>query len=561
MDASNAIEACADSFHRTASTEGNGEGFGPVDRSLMHCRVVPMFQFIRSWWQRHAATVDHPGIATAIDDDGALKGNYLFMCVMAAGIAMIGLLCNSAAVIIGAMLVSPLMGPIVRLGLGLATLNPGRAFRALGTLLAGMGIALATSILIVWLSPLRTVTPEILARTTPNLFDMIAAVLSGLAGGYAMIRSRGGTIVGVAIATALMPPMTVVGFGIATAQWDVSRGALLLFTTNLAAIALSVTLVSTWYGFGGAATRRAVAWQAIVGFAVLLPLGWPLASALGNIAQQTRLLSDVRSALNSALPEQPVHVLNMQLNDGRPPTLDVTFAVQEFGPDEDLAIRKALAPALPAGTRLQLTPVISADPSKTRVSRSALSAPVASASTAEPLENDETANALVQGFPLPLLGSDIDAQNRRLTLIVSPASTASLVTLHQMESELGRRHGEWQIHIVPPPRPLPPVLFARGSAAIGDTQRQLLEIAQWALSRWNCHEVLIEGRASTDGDGPENLAAQRARNVGNWLDRAGLRVDIGSSYPLPAQDRAEATQGPDAFRSVFIQVTDQAKTD
>jgi uncharacterized hydrophobic protein (TIGR00271 family) len=520
-----------------------------------------MLQFIRSWWQRHAATVDHPAIATAIDDDGALKGSYLFMCVMAAGIAMIGLLCNSAAVIIGAMLVSPLMGPIVRLGLGLATLNLGRAFRALGTLVAGMGIALATSILIVWLSPLRTVTPEILARTTPNLFDMVAAVLSGLAGGYAMIRSRGGTIVGVAIATALMPPMAVVGFGIATAQWGVSNGALLLFTTNLAAIALSVTLVSTWYGFGGAATRRAVAWQVIVGFAVLLPLGWPLASALGNIAAQTRLLSEVRSALTTALPEQPVHVLNMQLGgDGATPSLDVTFAVQEFGPDEDLAIRKALASTLPAGTRLLLTPVISADPSRTHISRSALAAPIASASAAEPAEADETANAVVQSFPLPLLGSNIDAQNRRITLIVSPESTASLATLRQMEGGLSRQHDNWQVLIVPPPRPLPPVLFARGEADIGDEQRLTLETVQWALSRWNCKDVLVEGRASTDGDGPGNLAAARARHVGDWLDRAGLHVQSATSYPLPAQDRAEAAQGVDVFRSVFIQVTDPAKT-
>ncbi|HEY9130271.1 MAG TPA: DUF389 domain-containing protein, partial [Dyella sp.] len=202
-----------------------------------------MFTTIRQWLRQQVAMVDRAEVASAIDQDGRLQGSYMFMSAMASGIATIGLLCNSVSVIIGAMLVSPLMGPIVRLGLGLATLDLSRVFRALGTLVAGMALALAVAILTVWLSPLRTPTPEILARTTPNLFDMIAATLSGLAGAYAMIRNRGGAIVGVAIATALMPPMAVVGFGIAIAQWSIAKGALLLFTTNLVTIALSATLL------------------------------------------------------------------------------------------------------------------------------------------------------------------------------------------------------------------------------------------------------------------------------------------------------------------------------
>ena len=142
------------------------------------------------------------------------------------------------------MLVSPLMGPIVRLGLGITTLDHRRAASAALALLAGMGIALLMSITIVWISPVRELTAEILARTRPNLFDLLVATLSGLAGGYAMVRGRGGTIVGVAIATALMPPMAVVGFGIASGHAPVAQGALLLFATNLVAIALSITAVT-----------------------------------------------------------------------------------------------------------------------------------------------------------------------------------------------------------------------------------------------------------------------------------------------------------------------------
>ena len=517
-----------------------------------------MFKTIRQWLQQQVAMVDRAEISAEIDQDGELQGSYLFMCTMASGIATIGLLCNSVSVIIGAMLVSPLMGPIVRLGLGIATLDLDRVFRSLGTLLAGMSLALVVAILIVWLSPLRTPTSEILARTTPNLFDMIAATLSGLAGGYAMIRQRGGTIVGVAIATALMPPMAVVGFGIAVGQWGISKGALLLFTTNLATIALSATLMSTWYGFSGRATRHAVAWQILVGFAVLLPLGWPLARALGDIAQQTRLLGTVRSTLSSTLENQSVRVLDMQLDD-KAKALDVTFAAQRYGMDEDIALHQALKSAIPPGLTLRLNPVITSDPTQADLSRSALSANIPTTPPlAVPSLNDET-GSIVKHFPLPLLSSGTDAQARTLTLILAPSATASVATLKQMEEHLAEQLPGWTVRIVPSPRPLPPVLFERGSAQIGPMQRTALDNAAWALQRWGVNSVAVEGRASTDGDGPADLAEQRAAHVRQSLETAGLHVATGASYPLPDQKRMEADEGVDAFRSVFIYVMDSDK--
>ncbi|SFS17870.1 TIGR00341 family protein [Dyella sp. OK004] len=517
-----------------------------------------MLTTIRRWLKRQAATVDREAIAQEIDDNGELEGSYLFMCAMASGIATIGLLCNSVSVIIGAMLVSPLMGPIVRLGLGMATLDIRRVFRALGTLLAGMGLALLIAILIVRLSPLRTPTPEILARTTPNLFDMIAATLSGLAGGYAMIRQRGGTIVGVAIATALMPPMAVVGFGIAVAQWRIAEGSLLLFTTNLATIALSATLMCTWYGFSGRGTRAAVAWQVLVGFAVLLPLGWPLAHALGDIASQTRLLGTVRSTLTSALSAQTVRVLDMQLDDTRS-ALDVTFAAQHYDLEDDAHLREALSAALPANLALRLSPVIMADPARADLSRSALSANLANA-PATPGPADE-ASEVATHFPLPLLSSGVDASTKTLTLAIAPTAHAPLVSLKQMEDTLEARLAGWQVHIVPPPRPLPPVLFARGSAEVGPDQIVTLQLVTWAAQRWNVQHLVAEGRASSDGHGTAELAVQRAANARDWLERHHLQVSLGASYPLPDQSKVEANEGIDAFRSVFLQVTDAAKAD
>ncbi|HEV7779208.1 MAG TPA: DUF389 domain-containing protein [Luteibacter sp.] len=333
-----------------------------------------MYATAQQWWARRYAGVDHEIIRGRMDEDGVLNAGYLFMCAMAAGIATIGLLCNSASVIIGAMLVSPLMGPIVRLGLGLATLNPPRVLRSVAALVAGMAVSLLVSMLIVRLSPLRLATPEILARTNPNLFDMIAATLSGLAGGYATIRNRGGTIVGVAIATALMPPMAVVGYGLSVGEWAMARGALLLFATNLATIALSVTLMCTWYGFSGVSARRAVAWQAVLGIAVLLPLALPLTHALGTITRERLTLSTVRSALTTTYGDDSVRVLDMHMEDNG--TLDLTFAVRRYGETEDRALRASLASSLTPGTTLRLNPVITADPAGSLGAKPLLSSPL-----------------------------------------------------------------------------------------------------------------------------------------------------------------------------------------
>jgi uncharacterized hydrophobic protein (TIGR00271 family) len=521
-----------------------------------------MFTFLIAAWQRHNATVDHDAIAHAIENDGRLAHGYLFMCAMAAGIATIGLLCNSASVIIGAMLVSPLMGPIVRLGLGIGTLSLNRVWRSLGTLAWGMAVALAVSVLIVFVSPLKVATPEILGRTNPNIFDMVAATLSGLAGGYAMIRNRGGTIVGVAIATALMPPMAVVGFGLATGQFVFARGALLLFTTNLAAIALSVTLVTTFYGFGGTATRKAVAWQLVVGALVLLPLALPLTHSLADIARQTRMVNTVRTAMGTALAGQQMRILDLKVeNTGATPVLDVTFAVQKFSKEEDARLRQALASALAPGTEMRFQPVIVADPSGIEGSRSSLGGAVIGSAVANASPADATASDLIRHFPLPLLDSHVDAARRRIELVVSPSARASLAALRQMEVTLTAATAGWQVLVIPPPRPLPPVLFGRGSSELGDAQLRTLDDLAWAMHHWGSRGVLLEGRASSDGHGSVGLAQGRADAVRAWLEQRGFQATLGASYPLPDQPRREDADGVDLFRSVFVHVTDAQPLD
>ena len=158
---------------------------------------------VLEWWTTHVvATVEHVSVVEKVHEEAGWSSHYLFMTLMSAGIAVLGLLLSSPAVVIGAMLISPLMGPIIGLGFALSTFDSFEIRRTLSALGLGVVVAVLFCAFVVLLSPLQTVTSEIAARTRPNLFDLLVALFSGLAGTYAMIRGRHGTIVGVAIATA-----------------------------------------------------------------------------------------------------------------------------------------------------------------------------------------------------------------------------------------------------------------------------------------------------------------------------------------------------------------------
>lgn len=189
--------------------------------------------------------------APAADIDAALRANAraggtnLWVLFFAMLIASVGLNVNSTAVIIGAMLISPLMGPIVGMGYGAAVADLRLIRSAAGTLLAFTALSLTTSTLYFLLSPLNEPGSELLARTSPSLWDVLIAAFGGAAGMVAVTRRSFSNIVpGVAIATALMPPLCTVGFGIAHQRWDMAAGALFLFLINGVFIAASTLAVA-----------------------------------------------------------------------------------------------------------------------------------------------------------------------------------------------------------------------------------------------------------------------------------------------------------------------------
>ena len=146
-----------------------------------------------------------------VRDDGKLTKSYMLMCALAAGIATLGLLQSSTAVIIGAMLISPLMGPIASMGFGFASFDGHQIRDSMKVVAVGAVIGVLTGVLLTLLSPISNATPEIIARTEPTVLDLAVAIISGIAGAYATVQQKGATAIGVAIATALMPPLATVG--------------------------------------------------------------------------------------------------------------------------------------------------------------------------------------------------------------------------------------------------------------------------------------------------------------------------------------------------------------
>ena len=166
------------------------------------------------------------------DSDFTKETMFILICAMI--IASIGLNTNSVAVIIGAMLISPLMSPIQSLGLGLSNGNIKRVYVSLFRLGIFILISVVSSTFYFLVSPINDATPQILARTYPTLWDVLIAIFGGTAGVIAKTEEDGGNVVpGVAIATALMPPLCVVGFGIAHGNLKIFLGAGYLFIINV----------------------------------------------------------------------------------------------------------------------------------------------------------------------------------------------------------------------------------------------------------------------------------------------------------------------------------------
>lgn len=200
------------------------------------------------------------------------RGPNIYILFVAIVIASVGLNVNSIPVIIGAMLISPLMSPIIGFGMGLGTNDTDLLLQSLKNLGIMFAISLLASTLYFMVTPLETDNPtELLARTNPSVYDVLIAFFGGIAGILELSRKEKGTVLsGVAIATALMPPLCTVGYGIASLNWQYAGGALYLFFINCIFIALATFLAVKYLHFPVVEERDGTSRRRIISYGLLI---------------------------------------------------------------------------------------------------------------------------------------------------------------------------------------------------------------------------------------------------------------------------------------------------
>jgi uncharacterized hydrophobic protein (TIGR00271 family) len=252
---------------------------------------------------------DREATVQAIKNDIPFKGATAWILVCSIFVASIGLNANSTAVVIGAMLISPLMGPILGVGLSIAINDVDTLKRSLINLGIMIALSLITAFLFFYLFPLSEDTSELLGRVKPDIRDVLIAFFGGSA--LLIARTKKGTIAsvifGVAIATALMPPLCTAGYGLAKGNWQYFGGAMYLFTINTIFIALATFIILKVLRFpmlkyvNSAKRKRIGQVASLLAIVVMIPAIWTFV----NVLQESNFTRDAKAFVNNELKELP----------------------------------------------------------------------------------------------------------------------------------------------------------------------------------------------------------------------------------------------------------------
>ena len=262
-------------------------------------------QFLKELFDIRADT-DRDATIDAVKKDISFKGHTAWILIFSIFVASIGLNVSSTAVVIGAMLISPLMGPIVGIGLSVAINDVETLKRSLINLGVMVFLSVLTAFLYFKLSPLTEETPELIARTYPTILDVLIAIFGGL--GLIVAKTKSGTIAsvifGVAIATALMPPLCTVGYGLAIGNASYAGGALYLFSINAVFIALSTFIVSKILRFplvryaNSKRRKRTAQIASLIAIAVMVPSVWLFIKLLDQQVFENKTKEFVNNIIN-----------------------------------------------------------------------------------------------------------------------------------------------------------------------------------------------------------------------------------------------------------------------
>ena len=230
--------------------------------------------------------------------------SYILLLFASTIVCTLGLLLNAQAVVIGGMIISPLMWPLMKIAVGVSGARRSLVHQALVLLLFSLVFSLASAYLITIISPLKVVNDEILQRTTPTLLDIIIALAAGGIAALGIMQTKvSDSIAGVAIATSLMPPLCVAGIGIALANQEIFAGGFLLFLTNVVSIIFVSTLLFTFSGVRSAGSSAFKRQSFVLITLVLLVTAIPLFLFLKNTTFKSQAYQQIHTVLNREFTE------------------------------------------------------------------------------------------------------------------------------------------------------------------------------------------------------------------------------------------------------------------
>lgn len=285
-------------------------------------------------------------VIQTVENGVRFGGTNLWILVFAIFIASLGLNVNSTAVVIGAMLVSPLMGPIMGFGMGMAINDVSLLKKAWLNYSLALAIGLGTSTIFFLLTPIKGASAEILARTAPNVYDVLIALFGGFAGILAIsTKQKGNVVPGVAIATALMPPLCTAGYGLA--NWNLSylSGALYLFIINTVFISLATLVTARFLRFPRkqleSAHDEVVSARIVGGIAILTLL--PSIYFAYDIVMQNRFRQKANDFISKEATFPNDYLLNKTI-DAKKQTISLTYGGDLITPD-NIGYLKSKLPA------------------------------------------------------------------------------------------------------------------------------------------------------------------------------------------------------------------------
>lgn len=268
-------------------------------------KVIPLFS--------HASQEHYASLFTNLREESKLSQNFMVLLILATMIATFGLFINSSSVIIGAMLLAPLMQPIVSLSMGVLRQDATLELNGAKTIAIGVFAVLATAAIIALFTPIERLTTEMVGRLSPTILDLFVAIVSGAAAAYAKSNEKIlGSLAGVAIAVALVPPIAVAGIGLGWADWHMFSMAFLLFITNLVGIVLAAAFTFVLLGFSPLhiARKGILIWSIIVSVVAM-----PLYSSFSTMREDIKIQKTL-SNLAFNLGTHDVKLTHVELKHG-----------------------------------------------------------------------------------------------------------------------------------------------------------------------------------------------------------------------------------------------------